>query len=153
VWRLTLDQLTNRQPIRLTSPKKNSSSTKQKRGKKVKKIIIRFALGLTAAGLLMASSTSAMQVAPNTDATTVDQLLTQMQKIAEKKRVDSVAQVTRETMLLTTQKLAGEKRTDSVAQVTKNTLLLTTKKLAEKKRADSVAQVTRETMLLSMQKN
>ncbi|MCI5167169.1 MAG: hypothetical protein D3903_14010 [Candidatus Electrothrix sp. GM3_4] len=119
----------------------------------MKKIIIRFALGLTAAGLLMASSASAIQMETNTIATTVDQLLTQMQKIAEKKRVDSVAQVTRDTMLLTMQKIAGKKRTDSVTQVTKDTLLLSMQQIAEKKRADSVAQVTRDTLLLTALKN
>ncbi|RWX46124.1 hypothetical protein H206_00416 [Candidatus Electrothrix aarhusensis] len=50
----------------------------------MKKIIIRFALGLAAAGFIMASimtsSASAVQVDTSTVATTVDQLLTQMQK-------------------------------------------------------------------------
>ena len=45
----------------------------------MKKMTIRFALGL-AAGLIMAGSVSAMQVDTNTVATTVDQALTQMQQ-------------------------------------------------------------------------
>ena len=46
----------------------------------MKKMTIRFALGLAAAGLIMAGSASAMQVDTNTVATTVDQALTQMQQ-------------------------------------------------------------------------
>ncbi len=44
------------------------------------KMVIRFALGLATAGLLMAGSASAMNVDTNTMSTTVDQALTQMQQ-------------------------------------------------------------------------
>ena len=46
----------------------------------MKKMVIRFALGLATAGLLMAGSASAMNVDTNTMSTTVDQALTQMQQ-------------------------------------------------------------------------
>ena len=46
----------------------------------MKKMTIRYALGLAAAGLVMVGSASAMQVDTNTVATTVDQALTQMQQ-------------------------------------------------------------------------
>ena len=97
----------------------------------MKKITIRCTLGMAVAGLIIASSASAMQVNTNTVATT-DQVVTQTQKIAAKKKTGSVVQVT---------------------QITKETLFLTMQKVAEKKRADSVAQVTRETLLLAMKKN
>ncbi|RWX46122.1 hypothetical protein H206_00414 [Candidatus Electrothrix aarhusensis] len=90
----------------------------------MKKIIIRFALGLTATGLLMASSASAMQVDTNTGTTAVDQLLNQTQKVTEKKRTESVNQVIKDTLLFAKQ-IAEKKRADSVAQVTRDTLLLT----------------------------
>lgn len=93
----------------------------------MKKIIIRFTLGLTAAGLLMASSASAIQVDTNTGATTVDQLFNQVQKVSEKKRADSATQVIRDTLLFAKQ-IAEKKRVDSIAQVTRETLLLAKKK-------------------------
>lgn len=46
----------------------------------MKKVTIRLALGLAAAGLIMAGSASAIQVDSNTIAITVDQLLAQMQQ-------------------------------------------------------------------------
>ena len=96
----------------------------------MKKTTIRCTLGIAAAGLIIASSASAMQVNSNTVATT-DQLVTPTQKIAAKKKTS----------------------TAQVIQVTKDTLFSTMQKVAEKKRADSVAQVTRETLLLAMKKN
>lgn len=56
----------------------------------MKKIIIRFVLGLAAASLIMASSASAMQVDTNTVATTVDQLLIQMQQEMIKKNYSAM---------------------------------------------------------------